>query len=160
MRLVRIAAPLIAALGLSACATLDGPQTSYVAPLQSPKADAYTLAGGICNFLTDDANLSPMNTTIAVAGAGKGDELAPTLADELRQSGFAVVSPGQPVPAGAKRLRYVVTPLLGGELLRVDIEAGGITRASRYYLRDSAGYLQAGGPFTVQIHPGKKVADR
>ena len=51
-------------------------------------------------------------------------------------------------PAGAHTLRYWVTPLdASGELGRLLID--GRETAARFFLRDTAGDLESGGPFTV-----------
>jgi hypothetical protein len=72
--------------------------------------------------------------------------LTPVLTDSLRQQGFAVAQ--EAAPAGSHTLRYWVTPLdTSGELVRLMID--GRKEASRFFVRNTAGNLQAGGPFTV-----------
>jgi hypothetical protein len=73
--------------------------------------------------------------------------LTPSLASALRRHGFAVAEDGQTVPSGAHRLRYLVTPLDNGDLMRLTLD--GATEGSRFFVRNSAGGLQSGGPFTV-----------
>lgn len=136
--------PLIGLAALSACASM--PQGSFVAPLQSGQ-DPAILASGICNFVSD--RIPPAASTVALVPAEKGDALTPLLEADLRNQGFSVVRAGaKNQPAGADDLRYLVTPFFGGDLVRLDMKPGHI-RASRYYIRNTAGYLQPGGPFTV-----------
>jgi hypothetical protein len=76
-----------------------------------------------------------------------GNALTAAFASALRRSGFAVAEDGQPVPAGAHHIRYLVTPLDNGDLARLTIDAS--TEGSRFFVRNTAGGLQAGGPLTV-----------
>jgi hypothetical protein len=54
---------------------------------------------------------------------------------------------GQAVPARAHHLRYLVTSLDNGDLVRLTLDDA--TEGSRFFVRNTAGGLQSGGPFTV-----------
>lgn len=136
----------VAVLGLSACATI-GPRTSYVAPLPSPISDATVLASGITGFM---ATQLPAGATTLVLDPTPVDQannaLTPELATALRRRGFAVAASA--ATGQAHTLRYWVTPLdNSGEIVRLLID--GHRAASRFFTRNTAGYLQPGGPFTV-----------
>ena len=141
-------AALLAACGLAACT--DAPDTSYVSSLSGP-ADAKVIAAGIGAFLR--TQLPAASTTLVLdppQADQAGNALTPVLADDLRQQGFAVAQAA--APAGAHTLRYWVTPLdASGELVRLTID--GRRQAARFFVRDTAGNLQSGGPFTV-MQPG------
>ena len=135
--------PLLAACGLAACAA--GPDTSYVASLSAP-TDATVIAAGIADFMK--TQLPAASSTIVLDPTPSdqaGNALTPDLADRLRRQGFAVA---QGTAAGSHTLRYWVTPLdASGELVRLMID--GRKEASRFFVRNTAGTLQSGGPFTV-----------
>lgn len=65
-----------------------------------------------------------------------------------RQKIFAIADGKQADKAGIPHLRYLVTPLEDGLLVRLSI--GDRTQATRFFARNSAGSLQAGGPFMVR----------
>ena len=137
-------APLLAVCSVAACAV--GPDTSYVSSLSAP-TDATVIAAGIGAFMRTQL---PAAATTLVLDPTPSDQasnaLTPVLADNLRQQGFAVSE--SDAPAGAHSLRYWVTPLdASGELVRLMID--GRKEASRFFVRNTAGNLQAGGPFTV-----------
>ena len=139
--------PLLAGLGLAGCA--NGLGTSYVAPLAAP-ADAAVLAACITDFMA--SRLPPATTTLALdplAPDQAGDALTPALTTALRERGFATVDAGGAAPPGARRVRYWITPMGTGNLVRLAIDEGAI-EGSRFFARNSAGRLQAGGPFTVR----------
>jgi hypothetical protein len=144
-RPIRLLAPLLAACSLAACAV--GPNTSYVAALSAP-TDAQVLADGIGVFLT--TQLPAASTTIILDPTPSdqaSNTLTPVLADSLRQRGFAVADGS--ASAGGHTLRYWVTPLdRSGELVRLMID--GRKEASRFFVRNTEGNLQSGGPFTVR----------
>ncbi len=135
---------ILALIGLAGCAS--GPDTSLVEPSLAP-SDARLIATGISTFLR--GQLPAASTTIILdppAVDQTGNALTPVLTDTLRQQAFAVAT--AIAPPGAHRLRYWVTPLDGsGELVRLRID--GRTQAAQFFARDTAGALQAGGPFTV-----------
>ena len=147
IRPAHLLASLLACAGLTACA--GNPAGSYVAPLTAP-ADAQTLAVGIADFMA--SSLPAAATTLALEPPSpeqSGNALTPVLADALRRRGFATVDSGDTAaPPGARRLRYQVTPMDGGDLVRLTIDGGAI-QGNRFFARNRAGHLQAGGPFTV-----------
>ena len=146
-RPAQLLASLLACAGLSACA--GSPTSSYVTPLAAA-ADAQTLAVGISDFMA--SSLPAASTTLALeppASDQSGNALTPALADALRRRGFATLDAGgDAVPSGLRRLRYWVTPMDGGDLVRLTIDGGAI-QGNRFFARNTAGFLQAGGPFTV-----------
>ena len=143
-RLSRFALPCLRR-PLAACAL--GPGSSYVAQLQQP-ADAEVLADGMADFV---AMRFPAASSTVVLDPTPSDQagnaLTPAFAAALRRRGFAVAEDGQPVPAGVHHIRYLVTPLDNGDLVRLTIDDS--TEGSRFFVRNTAGGLQAGGPFTV-----------
>ncbi|MGH7071566.1 MAG: hypothetical protein ACREFO_16355, partial [Acetobacteraceae bacterium] len=114
-----------------------GPNSSYVAPLQQP-ADAHVLANGMAAFV---AMRFPAGSSTVVLDPTPSDQarnsLTPALASALRRRGFAIAEDGQPVPAGAHHLRYLVTPLDNGDLVRLTLD--GATEGSRFFVRNTAG---------------------
>lgn len=144
MRAVLRLAPLLMACGLAACAV--GPDTSYVSSLSAP-ADASVIAAGIASFMQTQL---PAASTTLILDPTPSDQasnvLTPALASSLRQKGFGVVQ--GTAPAGTHTLRYWVTALdASGELVRLRID--GRKEASRFFVRNTVGGLQSGGPFTV-----------
>ena len=136
---------LLAAAGtLSACAV--GTDTSYVTSVSSP-TDAKVIAAGISSFMR--TQLPAASTTIVLDPTPleqASNALTPMLADSLRRQGFAVAVSAAPV--GSHTLRYWVTPMdASGELVRLMID--GRKEASQFFIRNTAGNLQTGGPFTV-----------
>jgi hypothetical protein len=133
------------ALCLSACA-LD-PNGSYVAQIERPE-DAAILASGITTFVA--AKLPAASTAIvldATPADQAGNGLTPALAEALRRAGFAVADPTQAMSGIGHHLKYLVTPLDSGSLVRLVLDDR--TAASRFFARSPSGELQAGGPFTV-----------
>ena len=124
-----------------------GPNTSYIAALRQP-ADAEVLAGGMAVFVS--LQLPAASTAIILDPPSyfqSGSVLIPALTLALRHHGFAVAEDAQPLLSNAHHVRYLVTPLDNGDLVRVTID--GSTEGSRLYVRNTAGGLQAGGPFTL-----------
>ena len=144
IRSPRFALPCLAAL-LTGCAF--GPNSSYVAQLEQP-ADAQILANGMAAFV---AMRIPAAASTVVLDPTPSDQarnsLTPALASALRRRGFAVAEGGQPTAASVHHLRYLVTSLDNGDLVRLTLDAA--TEGSRFFVRNSAGGLQSGGPFTV-----------
>ncbi|MGI4941977.1 MAG: hypothetical protein ACRYHQ_15695, partial [Janthinobacterium lividum] len=146
--------PALAVCGLSACAEV-GPRTSYVEPL--PHAgDAEVLAGSIGTFLA--TQIPAASSTIALDPTPTDQDsnaLTPVLAASLRQQGFAVTAdasaaPGTPGAQTGHTLRYWITPMdSSGELVRLLLD--GNKEASRFFVRNTAGTLQSGGPYTVMV---------
>ena len=134
---------VIAAM-LSACAY--DPDSSYVEPLTAP-ADATILASAMTKFVS--ARLPAAQTALILQATSDGqasNAVTLLLTDDLRKRGFALVVDGT---AGAHRVRYLVTPLDQGDLVRLSLD-GGSTEASRFFVRNTAGTLQVGGPFTIR----------
>ena len=136
---------LLAAAGsLSACAV--GADTSYVTSVSS-STDAKVIAAGISSFMR--TQLPAASTTIVLdptPSEQASNALTPMLADSLRRQGFAVAVSA--TPSGSHTLRYWVTPMdASGELVRLMID--GRKEASQFFIRNTAGNLQTGGPFTV-----------
>ena len=135
---------LATACALSACTV--GPDTSYVTSLSAP-TDATVIADGISSFM--QTQFSAASTAIvldATPTEQASNALTPALKDSLRRQGFAVTQ--GVAPAGSHTLRYWVTPLdASGELVRLMIDDH--KEASQFFVRNTVGNLQAGGPFTV-----------
>jgi hypothetical protein len=142
---IRGLTPLCLAAWLSACA-ID-PSGSYVGQLKRPD-DARVLADGITIFVA--ARLPAASSTVILdplPADQASNALTPALVSALRGRGFAVADVGQPAPMPAHHLRYVVTPLDNGSLIRLILDDQ--TAATRFFVRNTGGELQAGGPFTV-----------
>lgn len=110
-------------------------------------ADAGMLAAEMTGFVK--SALPAASSTVVLAPLPIGQEanvLTPTLVGNLREAGFAVAAAADAAPT-ARRIRYVVTPFEGGTVVRLSV---GETQASRYFIRDADGRLQAGGPFMVR----------
>jgi hypothetical protein len=145
-RVLRLAAPLIAASSVAACALSPG--DSYVGGLETP-ADAQVLAAGMVAFV--GAQLPAASSTVALDPTPSdqaNNALTPAFVAALRDRGFAVADAGQVGTAGTHHIRYLVTRLDNGDLVRLSIDDG--AEASRFFVRNTAGGLQAGGPFTVR----------
>ena len=136
----------LAVITLGAC--VAGPNSSYVGPIDAP-ADAQVLAAGMADFMA--ARLPAASTTIALdptAAGQAGNALTPVLVTALRERGFAIANEHQAGMPGSHRVRYRVTPLDNGDLVRLTVDG---TEASRFFARNTAGTLQAGGPYTVRL---------
>jgi hypothetical protein len=132
------------AVALAAC-TIGG---SYVGGVSGP-ADAQVLAYGMAEFVAQE--LPAASTTLALdpTPASQADNtVTPAFAAALRSQGFAIAGENEAGVRGGHRLRYWVTPLDGGELVRIAIDDR--TQGSRFFVRNTAGGLQAGGPFLVR----------
>lgn len=147
IRVLRLAVVPLMACTLAACAFGSG--NSYVAPFGAP-ADADVLARDMADFVS--GQLPAGSGTVVLEptpSAQAGNPLTPVLVAALRDRGFAVTDTAEPGGPSAHRIRYLVTPIDNGDLLRVTID-GGNAEASRFFVRNRAGGLQAGGPFTVR----------
>jgi hypothetical protein len=141
--------PLLATLSLVACGANPGayPDTSYVAPLQRP-ADARVLAADMAKFVA--INIPAMGGAFILDPTPSdqaGNPLTEAFAAALRFHGLAVVDAGRPEARSAHRIRYIVTPLDDGDLARLTIDND--LEGSRFFTRDTAGGLRAGGPFAM-----------
>jgi hypothetical protein len=135
--------PLLALASLVSCAI--GPDSSYVGELSAP-GDARVLAAGMVEYVS--TQLPAASSTIALdptPANQAGNALTPAFTDALRRRGFAVADDSQ---VAAHHLRYWVTPLDNGDLVRLSIDDR--TEASRFFVRNPHGGLQAGGPFMVR----------
>ena len=135
--------PLIAAVSLAACALWNFLGTSYVGQVATP-ADARALADGMVEFV---AVRLPAASSTVVLDPTPADQasnaLTPAFVAALRDRGFAVADGQQADTAGAHHIRYLVTPLDSGDLVRVMIDnRAGKPHASS--VRNTAGNLQAG----------------
>jgi hypothetical protein len=140
-------APVLLAMSVLAACTLD-PGSSYVGRLETP-ADAQILAAGMVDFVV--AQLPAASSTVMLDPTPVdqvGNALTPAFAAALRDRGFAVADTTQVDAPSMHHIRYLVTPLDNGELVRVSIDGG--AEASRFFVRNTAGDLQAGGPFTIR----------
>lgn len=144
-RIIGFALLLIIPPFLAACAL--GPGGSYVSRLGTP-ADAQVLAASMVEFVATKLPAASSAVVLDPTPSGQaGNPVTPAFVAALRDRGFAVADDRQARTAGAYRIRYLVTPLDNGDLVRVSID--GRAEASRFFVRNSAGRLQVGGPFTV-----------
>jgi hypothetical protein len=143
----RLAQRLLSCLAALQAGCALGPDSSYVAALQQP-ADARVLAESIAEFVA--MRLPSASSTVALdptPAAQTGNMITPDLVEDLQRRGFAVVESGRPVTPAAHRLRYLVTLLDSGALVRLTLDGG--TQGARFFARNTAGDLQSGGPYTV-----------
>lgn len=135
---------LLLAGALAGCAPF-GMDRSYVDGPFAP-GDSETLAAVMAGFVR--SRLPAASSTVALdplSNEQSANALTPVFAEALRQAGFAVAA-SSAVPAGAHRIRYLVTPFETGTLVRLTVDA---TDAARHFVRSEAG-LQARGPFMVR----------
>ena len=93
--------------------------------------------------------LPPARTTLVLIPPPRGQRANPVtagVADALRRTGFALAPEGA-APPGAHRVRYLVTPLLGGVLVRVHLDG---VEAARLFRPNARGTLVAATPLTVR----------
>jgi hypothetical protein len=133
---------------LVACATRPGNFSYVVQPQQS--GDAEALADALAEFVA--ARLPAASSTLTFDPTPRdqvGNTVTTAFTLALRRRGFAVDEGGRAVAGGAHRLRYLVTPMDNGTLLRLTIDEN--TRGSRFFVRDAAGHLRFGGPYTIML---------
>jgi hypothetical protein len=146
-RILRHASVLVMTGSVAACALGWG--NSYVDRVETP-ADARVLAGDVVDFVAGQLPAASSTVILVPTPTDQAaNALTPALVAGLRDRGFAVADATLVGAPGAHRIRYLVTRLDNGDLLRVTID-GGAAEASRFFVRNSAGALQAGGPFTVR----------
>jgi hypothetical protein len=147
MRMFRLALPLVAVSSLAGCA-LD-PGSPYVSQVDTP-ADAQVLAAGMLVFV---AAQLPRRAGLPVIR--NSEPAIPKCPPRRRVSGHC--QPDRRAsdrarlcwrPLGTHHIRYFVTPLDSGDLVRVSIDDS--AQASRFFVRNAEGGLQAGGPFLVR----------
>ncbi len=142
---------LLALLGsvmLTACAPVT-PSTSYVSTLTAH--DARFLAASTASWLMQQ--YPPASSTLVLAppvNTQANNAFTGYLAQDLQQAGFALVTPTQATPS-AHHVRYVVTPLNEGTLVRLQLDT---QQASAFYPRVE-GVLQPAASVTLlpDIHP-------
>jgi hypothetical protein len=145
-RPMRAALPLLMVVSLVSCTI--SPDSSYVGELAAPD-DAQILTAGMVEFVA--TQLPAGSTTIALdptPADQASNAVTPAFTAALRRRGFAIADNGQVATPATHHLRYWVTPLDNGDLLRLSID--GRTEASRFFVRNSRSGLQAGGPFMVR----------
>lgn len=136
---------VLAAVSLSACVT--GMDASFVGRLSAP-GDVHTLAGGMAEFVAME--LPAASSTVALnptPSEQANNALPPAFSAMLRSRGFAVSDATGAGPS-AHHVRYWVTPLDNGYLVRLSID--GRTEGARFFMRNAYGTLESGGPFTVR----------
>lgn len=143
----RLGAVFVMAGSVAACGLGSG--SSYVGRVETA-ADAKVLAGAMADFvagrLPAGSSAVVLDPTPSVQSA---NALTPAFVAALRDRGFAVATASQARAPGTHDVRYFVTRLDNGDLLRVTIDRGA-AEAAQFFVRNSAGDLQAGGPFTVR----------
>ncbi len=133
-----LAIPLIA----GGCASLQPSMVSYVGV--TDLHDVSYVASAITTYVA--TKLPPSSSTVLLEQPPGGwDPVTPELRDELRSRGFTMADAAH--PAGAHTLSYIATPFEGGMLVEISIDGA---QASQFLARDSAGKLEAGGPYTVR----------
>jgi len=131
---------------VGACAV--GPDSSYVERIDTP-GDAKVLASGLADFLAARLPASSSVIVLDPTPSGQaGNALTPALVTALRARGFAIANDRQAGMPGSHRVRYWVTPLDNGDLVRLTVDG---TEASRFFARNTAGTLQAAGPYMVRL---------
>jgi len=146
IRSARFALSLLAAALLAACAT--GMDASYVGRLSGPD-DVHTLAVGMAEFVSME--LPAASSTVALDPTPPeqaNNTLTPAFGAALRSHGFAMADATGGAAPSAHHLRYWVTPLDNGDLVRLSID--GRAEGARFFVRNTYGALQSGGPFTVR----------
>lgn len=137
---------LVVAAALTGCTMT--PTASYVTEV-SPN-DAKVLAGSIADFLGQ--SLPPAGTVLALQppqDSQANNPLTPALSRALRSSGFGVaeLTKDTRAPVGSHPVRYLVTPMYNGVLVRVRYDR---TNVTRWFARNANGSLQPTSPYSVQ----------
>lgn len=132
---------------LAGCASLPR-SASWQAPLSANDAKFFAVA--TVHYLHPRWPAAATTVWIAPAVLKKTtpDTFGPALATVLRRDGYAVA--GGPTSAGAHTLRYRLTRLGDGVLLRFDYDRN---EAVRYYRHDTTGHWTPVSPFTVREMP-------
>lgn len=139
---------LAASASLAGCATTN-PGSSYVTAGIS-EVDATVLASDAADYLSRP--LPPAKTTILLdpPSSSAMDTLSPALMEQLRARGFGVVEAPkkkEAAPADVVPVRYLVSPLEAGVILRLQYQS---VEAARYYPRATNGALIGAAPFAVR----------
>lgn len=140
-----LAALAMAVAVLSGCASSHRAASSWVEPMSSQ--DAKTIVEDLAEFLAKEE--APAKAVLLVASPQvRQSVLATELEAALLKAGFGVSIAGTSSDTGGKRLRYAVSGLDGGVLVRVWLEE---RLAVCWYRRESAeGALVAGSAWTVR----------
>lgn len=135
----------VAALGLAGCANMQPITASYVAPVAL--TDTAPLVAGITGFVGDHVPAGQSTLLLEPPPADQqANALTPALTTALRTRGYAIAADAKAAPA-AHHVRYLVTPLLNGLLVRVNIDQ---VEGSQFFVRDTAGQLVASAPMAVR----------
>ena len=135
-----LAMPLIAA----GCATMPAPMASYVSVVDA--TDVPNVVPAIAGYVSQKLPAASSTVLLETPASGGWDPVTPALTTDLRSRGFAIADAAH--PGTAHRISYLVSPLDGGVLIRISID--GADQASEFPARDTAGKLEAGGPYTVR----------
>jgi hypothetical protein len=135
---------LAAVLSLAGCAAFRQ-ERSWSDDLA--KEDAAQIAGTVAALIVErvPANGSTL-IAIAPATGATGKEVEALLGKELEQHGYKLAKT-EATPAGAHRLRYLITKYAGGYALRVTLDGAEATTA---FSRLGGGQLVASAPLTVR----------
>lgn len=143
----RFLLPLLGALGLSACAAVPTPSSSYIGSAMS-NADAGVIAAAITSFVQTHVPAASSTVAIDPATVAIGSDLTSPLpglvTSDIRKAGYGVAAPGVTVP-GAHTVRYLVTPLNGGLLLRVAVDQA---QGAQVFGTTAQGMIAAASPVT------------
>ncbi|HEV2405513.1 MAG TPA: hypothetical protein VGR88_08680, partial [Ktedonobacterales bacterium] len=119
---IRLGVSLFVACSLAACAL--GPGNSYVGRVDT-RADAQVLAGDMADFVAGQLPAASSSVVLDPTPSDQaGNDLTPALVAALRDRGFAVADARQGGASGAHHIRYLVTRLDNGDLVRVTIDGG------------------------------------
>jgi hypothetical protein len=135
---------LAALLPLTACA-LFRPESSWSDDLG--KEDVAQIAGTIAALVVQRLPLEDGKPiAIAPASGTTGKEVEAVLGKELEGHGYRLAR-SEPTPAGAHRVRFLITKYGSGYTLRVTLDTAEATTA---FSRMSGGLLVANAPFAVR----------
>ena len=130
-------------LVIAGCATVTSSNSFAVAMSND---EAVIIASSLTHFMAEQ--LPPASSTLAMApmADNKTNTLNKTLHQQLRKAGFEVAESSQAI-ANAHAIRYLVTPLSTGLLVRLQIDNREVTG---WFPKNSNGLLQANSSFTVR----------
>jgi len=136
---------VLAMLAVSGCSI--GPNTSYVGEIGQPM-DAGPVAAGMAEFVSMSLPGAPGVLLLDPTPRDQASNtLTPSFAAALRRHGLTIGDGSRPLAWSTHRVRYLVTPLDNGVLARLTID--GTTDGAQFFVRNTGGSLQPGGPFTV-----------
>jgi hypothetical protein len=135
----------VAALGLAGCAAMQPVTASYVAPVTP--TDTMPLVQSIASFVGDQLPVGRSTLLLEPPPANQqANTLTPALTTVLHARGYAIAADAKAAPS-SHHVRYLVTPLFDGILVRVNIDK---TEGSRMFQHDKAGNLVAYAPMAVR----------